>query len=613
MAALALSEKDEKSARATLADDARIRQALVNILYNHSTGVLLTNIFVPIPSLLIFWGKVPNAWLIAWCLSVYLLTITRVIVTRTFFRRSKTPDSYSKWAWTAAGFSWLSGLNWGLLGLIGFVSNEPHLLTFAMIVMTGLTCGSVPTSSAFLPVLAGSLFTTVLPSTIYCILAEGEVYNAYLFLVACLVIINLHHGRVTHRDLAETIRLRFENETLVDQLKSERDRVAAADRAKTRFLAAASHDLRQPVHALGLFNSTLAALANRGSVTAIDATNIAGKIRNVVANLSYLLNALLDVSRLDAQIVTPNREVISINGLLDNLRNEFAGLAESKGLEWRMVNCSCHTDSDPMMLRQILANLIANAIRYTESGRVIFGCRRRGDNLEIQVHDTGLGIPASQQVTVFEEFVQLHNPERDRDKGLGLGLSIVKRTAELLGHPVRLVSQPGKGSMFSIVVPLVAYQRQSEKPVQSLPQTGGNIFIVDDESTVLDALSGLVDVWGYRAYAGRDADETFVAWQADKAAAHSPADLIIVDYRLEGGMIGTQAASRLFKHLGRQMPVIILTGDTSPERLREASASGYMLLHKPIDPGELLQAIQQLIQTSALSSASNRNKMQSPA
>jgi CheY-like chemotaxis protein len=193
---------------------------------------------------------------------------------------------------------------------------------------------------------------------------------------------------------------------------------------------------------------------------------------------------------------------------------------------------------------------------------------------------------------VFEEFVQLHNPERDRDKGLGLGLSIVKRTAELLNHPIRLCSQPGKGSMFSIVVPLVVDQRQPKKPARSPLQTGGNIFIIDDESTVLDALTGLVDVWGYRAYAGRNADETYAAWQADKTAKPSQTDLVIVDYRLEGGMIGTQAARRLFDQLGYELPVIILTGDTSPERLREASASGYMLLHKPIDPAELLQAIQ---------------------
>lgn len=592
MVALALSEQHKKSTRVNPIDETRIKQALINTLYKHSAGVLLTNIFVPIPSLLIFWGKVPNVWLIAWCVSVYLLTILRMIVTRAFFRHPKTPDSYLKWAWTAAGFSWLSGMNWGLLGLIGFLSGEPHLLSFAMIVMTGLTCGSVPTSSAFLPVLVGSLFTTVLPSTIYCLMSEGEIYNAYLFLIACLVIINVHHGRVTHRDLAETIRLRFENETLVDQLKSERDRVAAADRAKTRFLAAASHDLRQPVHALGLFNSTLAALAGRGNVNGADAANIAGKIRNVVANLSYLLNALLDVSRLDAQIVTPNRETISIGELQDNLRSEFAGLAESKGLRWRMVRCDLHTDSDPMMLRQIIANLIANAIRYTTSGGILFGCRLRGSTIEIQVYDTGLGIAENQHETVFEEFVQLHNPERDRDKGLGLGLSIVKRTAELLNHPIRLCSQPGKGSMFSIVVPLVVDQRQPKKPARSPLQTGGNIFIIDDESTVLDALTGLVDVWGYRAYAGRNADETYAAWLADKTAKPSQTDLVIVDYRLEGGMIGTQAARRLFDKIGYELPVIILTGDTSPERLREASASGYMLLHKPIDPAELLQAIQ---------------------
>ncbi|ANG96936.1 hypothetical protein A8A54_10910 [Brucella pseudogrignonensis] len=229
-------------------------------------------------------------------------------------------------------------------------------------------------------------------------------------------------GRVTPRELTETVRLRFENETLVDQLKSERDRVAAADRAKTRFLAAASHDLRQPVHALGLFNSTLAALAGRGNVNGADAANIAGKIRNVVANLSYLLNALLDVLRLDAQIVTPNRESISIGELQDNLHSECAGLAESKGLRLRMVRCDLHTDSDPMMLRQTIANLIANAIRYTTSGGILFGCRLRDSNIEIQVYHTGFGIAENQHETVFEEFVQLHIPERDRDKGLGLGL-----------------------------------------------------------------------------------------------------------------------------------------------------------------------------------------------
>lgn len=594
MVALALSEKHKKYTRVNPIDETRIKQALINTLYKHSAGVLLTNIFVPIPSLVIFWGKVPNTWLIAWCVSVYLLTILRVIVTRSFFRHQKTQGNDPKWAWTAAGFSWLSGMNWGLLGLIGFLSGEPHLLSFAMIVMTGLTCGSVPTSSAFLPVLVGSLFTTVLPSTIYCLISEGEIYNAYLFLIACLVIINVHHGRVTHRDLAETIRLRFENETLVDQLKNERDRVAAADRAKTRFLAAASHDLRQPVHALGLFNSTLAALAGKGTVNGTDAANISAKIKSVVTNLSYLLNALLDVSRLDAQLVTPNRETISIGELQDNLRNEFAGLAESKGLRWRMVRCDLHADSDPMMLRQIIANLIANAIRYTTSGGILFGCRVRGDNIEIQVHDTGIGIAEKQQKYVFEEFVQLHNPERDRDKGLGLGLSIVKRTAELLNHPVRLCSQPGKGSMFSVLVPLVADQRQPLNPAGTV-QTGGNIFIIDDESTVLDALTGLVDVWGYQAFAGRNAETTYATWQADKTAKRSQTDLVIVDYRLEGDMTGTQAARRLFDQLGYELPVIILTGDTSPERLREASASGYMLLHKPIDPAELLQAIQKAI------------------
>ncbi|MBR7653503.1 hybrid sensor histidine kinase/response regulator [Brucella oryzae] len=479
-----------------------------------------------------------------------------------------------------------------MLGWIGFMSGEPHLLAFSIIVMTGLACGSVPTGSAFPPSVIGSLFTTVLPVTIFCLQAGGGVYNAYLFLIVCLVAINLQHCRVTYRDLWETIRLRFENSALVDELRSERDRASAADQAKTRFLAAASHDLRQPVHALGLFNSTLAALASRETVAASAARQISDNIKRVVGSLSDLLNALLDVSRLDAQLVVPNRQAVSINRIFEEVQHEFASEAVEKELHLRIVPTSLSCDSDPTLLKQILANLLSNAIKYTDRGRILVGCRHRGREIEIQVLDTGIGIPQEKHALIFEEFVQLDNFERNRDKGLGLGLSIIKRTAALLRHPIRLVSRFGKGSLFSVTVPRA--EKVGEHTTSPTAQGGiRNIIVIDDEPAVLDALCGLLSVLGHRVHAGSTAAAAYRSYQTSEVAGEP--DLLIVDYRLQGQTTGTEAAGEIFALLKRALPVIILTGDTSPERLREASASGYLLLHKPIDPERLVAAISERV------------------
>lgn len=565
--------------------DMKIREALVDILYNHSSGVLFTNLVVPIPAALVLRNAVPTHWLIAWIGAVYFLTAIRIFAARRFFRREKRPGSTMSWAWLAASFSWVSGLLWGMLGWIGYHAGDPHLFAFGVIVLSGVACGSVPALSAFPPALIGSLITTVLPVAWRCFMAGGEIYVTYLFFLACLVGINIAHGRVTHRALWETVRLRFERQDLISQLQEERDRVASADRAKTRFLAAASHDLRQPIHALTLFISTLSALARKGAVGAADARSLADKMRSVTTSLSGLLNTLLDISKLDAGIVTPVKEDVSLDRLFRDFHDEFAGEARARGLRWRVVETSAWVHTDPMMLKRILGNLLSNAFRYTNAGGVLLGCRRRGGNVEIQVLDTGIGISRDQHAVVFDEFVQLHNPERDREKGLGLGLSIVRRTARLLGHPIRFTSELGRGSMFSVTAPRVAAPATFAQ-VDDVPHGASlGIMIVDDERSVLDALTQLLTVWGHRVYAGRSAAE---AERAYAAAGRGKLDLIIVDYRLEADRTGVEAAREIADNLNRQPPVIILTGDTSPARLKEASASGYRLLHKPVDD-ELLR------------------------
>jgi CheY-like chemotaxis protein len=406
------------------------------------------------------------------------------------------------------------------------------------------------------------------------------------------VAINFYYCRTTHRMLRETIRLRLENVELIGHLQEERDRAQAADRAKTRFLAAASHDLRQPIHALSLLIATLAMLGQRGAVQSGDARDLAGKAKSIVGNLSALLNGLLDISRLDAGVVTVARETVSLSRLFYHLSNEFAPAANDRGLDWRVVECRLQVDSDPMMLKRVLGNLLSNAFRYTRSGGVLLGCRRRGASVEIQIWDTGPGIPADQQTIVFEEFVQLQNPARDRTQGLGLGLAIVRRTAELLQHPLKLVSVTGRGSMFSVTVPIA---RALEAPLpDSRPAPAGfaaSIMVVEDERDVLDVMVQLLTLQGHRVYAGRSAAEVQQIHAAAMVAGDAPVDLIIADYRLGEGATGSDAIQALCAHIGRSVPAVIVTGDTSPSRIKEATASGYRILHKPIAGEELHEAI----------------------
>lgn len=571
----------------------KIRQALIELLYRNSYGVVISNIVISLAAVSVLRHAVSASWLAGWVGALYLLIVIRVLASRRFFSRPRDARSIMRWAWLAAAFTWASGLMWGTLGWVGFLPDEPIVLSFTVIVLTGLVCGTVPSLSAFPPALIGSILVTVLPIAARCILTDSDISGAFLFLLASLVAINFYYCRITYRMLRETVSLRLENESLVGHLQEERDRAQAADRAKTRFLAAASHDLRQPIHALSLLVSTLAILGQRGNVSSGDARDLAMRAKSAVGNLSGLLNALLDISRLDAGIVTVANETVALRDLFRDLRDEFAAEAHQRGLELRIVESDLLVDSDPMMLRRILNNLLSNAFRYTKAGSILLGCRRRGNTVEIQVLDTGSGILANQQAMIFEEFVQLQNPARDRTQGLGLGLAIVRRTAELLQHPLRLISVPGRGSMFSITVPRA--HRMTSSPQPGRPSAAADItaaiMLVEDEKDVFDAMVRLLTLEGHRVYAGRSVGEVLKIHTEALMAGDAPVDLIVADYRLEHGTTGLDAIQALSAHIGRRVPAIIVTGDTSPSRLKEVSASSVRILHKPITGEELREAI----------------------
>lgn len=385
--------------------------------------------------------------------------------------------------------------------------------------------------------------------------------------------------RTSVRDITETKRIEGE-------LRDAYREAEKADRAKTRFLAAASHDLRQPLQAISMFAAAL-----KASLEDPKGLRLAERIQDCVAGANELLEALLDVSRLDAGVLEPRPADFIACDLLERIELEFGPQAKEKKLALRIVPSTAIVHTDQALLYRIVGNLVTNAIRYTDDGSVLVGCRPHGHFLRFEIWDTGQGIEPELRARVFEEFFQIGNPERDRQRGLGLGLAIVRRLAALLRLTVTLDSWPGKGSVFRIEVPLASSQDYLTAPdsvlkVDKATVTGRTIMVIDDDQAQVDALASLLARWGCRILEANDIAGARQAVQ-DGAAP----DAILADYRLRLGETGAEAVNVVRRAAGSGIPGIIITGDTEPARLAKAAASGMALLAKPVSDSELLAAL----------------------
>lgn len=383
----------------------------------------------------------------------------------------------------------------------------------------------------------------------------------------------------------------IENVRLFDEIQDKSRQLELANQYKSRFLAAASHDLRQPLHALNLFVAQLHAEADPA-----ERSRLVQRIDVAVNSMSELFESLLDMSKLDAGILEPNLTEFPVEQLLKHMETTFAEAAREKGLRLSVVPSSAWVRSDFILLERILLNLVSNAVRYTVRGGVLIGCRRRGERLRIEIWDSGIGIPEDEQQSIFGEFYQLAVPERDRRGGLGLGLAIVDGLGRLLNHPVELTSRPGQGSRFSLSVPVVAArQKIAETPIVPAmiadPAGGKFIVVIDDDALVLDGMRGLLLSWGCNVVTA--ASDTQALTQI--AEHDRQPDLIISDYRLANGRTGIEAIERLRGALGIAVPAFLISGDTTHACLREASASGYYLLHKPVPPITLRAMLNRLL------------------
>lgn len=378
-------------------------------------------------------------------------------------------------------------------------------------------------------------------------------------------------------------------------LRESKDAAEKADRAKSHFLAAASHDLRQPLHAMQMY-----LVALREKLEQKEALDIVGKVENVSITAGRLLNSLLDISQLEAGEVTPQIEDFPVQEMLRRLTLSFAPVAQQKNLELRVVRSKVVVKSDPALLERIVGNYLSNAIRYTEKGTVLLGCRRRGDKIAIQVWDTGIGIPDASLNAVFQEFVQLHNPERDRGKGLGLGLAISHRLAACLGHEIECRSNVGKGSHFGIVVDrgteTNAVQKSTALAKFPTSLDGTNVVFIEDDKIVGQATTELLVSWGCNV---RWATSAQTGIEIVTRSDFTP-DVILADYRLPGDQDGLQVATALQLAVGRAIPIIIVTGESDLSKISALSDLGYSVLRKPVRPAKLRSLINHHVSSSAL-------------
>ena len=384
-----------------------------------------------------------------------------------------------------------------------------------------------------------------------------------------------------------------EREQVEQQLEAAKQEAIDANNSKDKYLAAASHDLLQPLNAARLLVSTL-----QQKPQSQENQQLVERVHIALEGAEALLTDLLEIARLDANAVTADLSLFAIDALIQPLITEFEPVAHQQGLAFKALSSQLIVRSDARLLMRILRNLISNAIRYTEQGRVLLGCRRRGHLLELQVWDTGPGIPADKQQQIFQEFQQLDSHPGGNRQGVGLGLAIVKRIAQMLGHPVLLRSHPGKGACFSIQVPISQRQpltglSQPAMPTEAIELNGQRVLVIENEESIRVGMRVLLETWGCRVETAANVTEALPCFDG------LPADIILADYHLDRGLTGLDVIEALQQRdqaAGFESPpAVMITADHSDEVLQQFKQHQLMRLNKPVKPGKLRALMSHLL------------------
>lgn len=560
--------------------------------------MMIANLLASPVLVVLMWDVVPHRTLVIWMSIVFgtcALTSALYIYLKPLYERPETIPGQPIYFLLPLVF----GLIWGITGIIFFTPDSMTHTAYLVIFLFGMASGGVNALSSLWSSYAALAIPILLPFSTG-LLLHGYTHTTFLGItILFFLVVMLAISKMTEKSITSSLKIRYENASLLKDLQEQTKQAKQANQNKSRFLAAASHDLRQPIHSLSLLTSAI-----EPEVKSVRGKKILSQIDNANDAMLHLLHSLLDISRLDAGIVKPAFQTFESQKMINSLITEFQPIADKNGLELRTYGRPLIIKSDPVLLKTIIRNLLQNALRYTKEGKVLVSCRQRKNKIQIQVWDTGLGIADNFQEMIFAEYQQLHNPERDQNKGLGLGLTICRRLATLLNIKLKLRSVINTGSTFTLEIPSTSQSdvdtfkntktKTSCNEHQGNPLQGSTILVVDDNNSVLDAMRALLENWGCTILV---ADSVGASVKIAKTIDGS-IDAIIADYRLRGNTTGVEAIDAVNRQLKKKVVGILITGDTSPERMQELAAHGLPVLHKPIKEAHLKTVIIKLLRMS---------------
>jgi signal transduction histidine kinase/CheY-like chemotaxis protein len=541
----------------------------------------------------VMWGQVSPWWMAAWGALIVANQAWRGVLAHAWRREQPGIDAAARWGRYWAVGSTLGGVLWGVAGLVMFPSSTAHQ-ALLIVCIFGVVLGGLNLTAVYRPAFYGFVLPALVPIIVRVALETGQVHLYTAVVMGVVGAFVLLFGHQLNDVLTRSLAMRYENLDLIAELKA-RSRTAdearaaaeAANRGKSQLLAAASHDLRQPLHALGLYT---AALAVRAAGT--EMKPLVRSVQGAVAALEGQFEQLLDLSRLEVGGFAPAWTRVALAPLFARVLAELQPLAADKGLALRARASTHAVVSDAALLERVIRNLACNALRYTRNGGVLLVARRHGDAVAIDVVDTGIGIAPADCARIFEEFYQVHSSSTPAHGGMGLGLAIVRRLAVLLRHEVAVTSREGRGSRFRVTAPAAAglprplRLQDTARP----PRPGGCgvlegsvVAVIDDDTAALDAMGVLFETWGAEVVGASDT----TALLARVGGLERYPDLVVADLRLADGQNGVHAVHRLRDALGVRIPGLIVSGDTSAHADAMVRAAGFTLLGKPVVPDVL--------------------------
>lgn len=568
----------------------RLLKHQLDILAGNMAGIAIGTALLAVgTAVMLIQEGVPKTQVLGWLLGLLTFLALRAGIFQRFRRQGITFDNAPRWSVAAVISSAMAGAAWGALGLLFFDSQDPLRLAILAIVLSAMMASATNSLGAYWP--ANLAFSVLCTSafTIHCLVDDSPSIRLLGVLGGLYLAFTTSYARSIARTIRESLLLRFENQALLGGLQHAKERAEAANLSKTRFLAAASHDLRQPIHAMNLCLPVLRRMAPNSTALSVTMDTVTDRIQASLDSMGKLLHLLLDVSRLDAGALEPRLEPCCVGQCLQAIADQVQSQADTKGLVLRVVDRDHWVMCDAVMLQSMLSNLVHNAVRYTDRGGVLLGTRQRGDRIWIDVWDTGRGVPADEVPKLCEEFFQASNAhwQHSPTRGFGLGLAIVQRMAHLSGGELQIRSELGRGSRFSIALPA----SQAGEPANTArPEAVANasgrlrtLLIVDNDVHILAAVQDLMRSWGHQVIVAKDLDEALT-----KAVRHADEiDLALVDFHLGDQATGVDAAVMLRRLLKRDLPLVLLTGDTSSKVSQRAEQAGVRVVYKPVKPATL--------------------------